>query len=310
MDLLVIGGDGFIGRYLCGELVNRGHAVTSLSRSPDPEVLPEAVQTTTGDVTDYDSIASAFEDKDAAINLTALPPLHQPRPGTFHDTVCIGGAMNVAHAASEHDLDRHVEMSSLGARIDSPMAYWRTQGLGDLVVEYSNLDWTILRPSFVFGEGSETFAFIKRYTTPYVTILPDGGKSPIFQPIWVEDVARMTADAMEHDEHVGQVYDLGGPDVLTFADVTQMLYRAEGKSVRIYSVPMKLAEIALNAADPINAIPLGIDQARALEMSNTTDHNDIGAFGLSESDLLPLAEYLDLQGTASESTWEQEVRTT
>lgn len=301
MDILVTGGDGFVGRYLCAELVERGHTVTSLSRSPDPEVLPSAVQIATGDVTDYDSIAGAFEEKNAAINLTALPPLHQPRPGTFHDTVCIGGAMNVAHAASEHGLDRHVEMSSLGASMDSPMAYWRTQGLGDLVVEYSDLDWTILRPSFIFGDGSETFAFIKRYTTPYITILPDGGEFPTFQPIWVEDVAQMTADALENDDHVGQVYDLGGPDILTFADVTRMLYRAEGKSVRIYSVPMKLAKIALNAADPIKTIPLGIDQARALEMSNTTDHNDIGAFGLSESDLLSLPEHLGVQRSTPET---------
>ena len=88
-----------------------------MSRSPDPEVLPSGVETTTGDVTDYDSIEGAFDGKDASVNLTALPPLHQPRPGTFHDTVCIGGAVNVAHAASEHGVNGHVEMSSLGAEM-------------------------------------------------------------------------------------------------------------------------------------------------------------------------------------------------
>ncbi|MFB9807713.1 NAD(P)H-binding protein [Haladaptatus pallidirubidus] len=174
MNILVTGGDGFVGRHLCAELVDRGHTVTSLSRSPDSTVLPDEVETTTGDVTDYNSIVDAYEGKDAAVNLTALPPLNEPRPGTFHDTVCIGGAVNAAHAASQHDVDRYVEMSSLGAEIDSPIAYWRTQGLGDMVVEYSNLDWVVLRPSFIFGEGSETFAFVKKYTTPYVTILPDG----------------------------------------------------------------------------------------------------------------------------------------
>jgi NADH dehydrogenase len=292
MKTLVVGGDGFVGRYLCAELVNRGHSVTSLSRSPDPEVLPDEVETVTGDVTDYDSIEGAFEGKDAAVNLTALPPLHQPRPGTFHDTVCIGGAMNAAHAASEHDVGQYVEMSSLGAEMHSPIAYWRTQGLGDMVVQYSDLDWVVLRPSFIFGEGSETFAFIKQYTTPYVTVLPDGGKYPTFQPIWVEDMARITADALEDDEHVGEVYDLGGPEVLTFGEVTQMLYRAEGKSVRILSVPMRLAEIGLYALDPIPSIPFGVDQAKALEMSNVADHNDIDAFGLEPSDLLSVEEYL------------------
>lgn len=78
MDILVNGGDGFVGQRLCAELVDRGHTVTSLSRSPDPEVLPDEVETVTGDVTDYDSIEGTFEGKNVAVNLTALPPLHQP----------------------------------------------------------------------------------------------------------------------------------------------------------------------------------------------------------------------------------------
>ena len=203
--------------------------------------------------------------------------------------------MNAAHAASQHDVGRYVEMSSLGADMASPIAYWRTQGIGDMVVQYSDLDWVILRPSFIFGEGSETFTFIKKYTTPYVTVLPDGGKHPMFQPIWVEDMAQITADTLEDDKHVGKTYDLGGPDVLTFGEVTQMLYRAEGKSVKIFSVPMRLAEIGLYALDPVHSIPLGIDQARALEMSNVTDHNDVDAFGLEPSDLRSLRDYLGVE---------------
>lgn len=292
MEILVNGGDGFVGQRLCAELLDRGHTVTSLSRSPDPGVLPDEVETVTGDVTDYDSIEGAFEGKDVAVNLTALPPLHQPQPGTFHDTVCIGGAVNAAHAASEHGVDRYVEMSSLGAEMDSPIAYWRTQGLGDLVVEYSDLDWVVLRPSFIFGEGSETIEFIKKYTTPYVTVLPEGGDEPTFEPIWVGDMATITADAIEDEEHVGKAYDFGGPNVLSFGEVTQMLYRAEGKPVKIFSVPMELAKTGLRMVDPLSVIPLGIDQARALEMSNVTEHNDIDAFGLDESDLLSLSDYL------------------
>lgn len=57
----------------------------------------------------------------------------------------------------------------------SPIAYWRTQELDDRVVEYSDLNWVVLWLSFIFGEGSETIGFIKKYTTPYVTILPEGG---------------------------------------------------------------------------------------------------------------------------------------
>lgn len=292
MDVLVLGGDGFVGRHLCAELIERGHSVAALSRTPEPAVLPDEVATTAGDVTDYSSIEGAFEGKDAAVNLTALPPLHQPRPGTYHDTICTGGVINATRAAEKHEVTRYVEMSSLGVDPHSPIAYWRTQGIGDMVARSSDLDWVIVRPSFIFGEGSETFAFIERYTTPYLTVLPDGGNQLAFQPIWVEDVARMVADTIEDDEHVGKTYDLGGPDVLRFGEVTRMLYKADGKSVTILPVPMLLAKIALYAVDPISRIPLGVDQALALEMSNVTEYNDIDAFGLDESDLMTLAEYL------------------
>lgn len=299
MDVLVAGGDGFVGRYLCAELVDRGHAVTSLSRTPDSSVLPDEVETTTGDVTDYESIEGAFEGQDAAVNLTALPPLHQPQPGTYHDTVCTGGVINTVEAAEHHDVTKYIEMSSLGADSHSSIAYWRTQGLGNMVARYSELDWVVIRPSFIFGDGSETFEFIKQHTTPYLTLLPDGGKQPSFQPIWVEDVARIVADTVEHDEHVGETYDLGGPEVLTFGEVTRMLYRADGKPVTILSVPMQLVIIALYAVDPIASIPFGIDQARALSMTNVTDHNDIDAFGMDESDLTSLSTYL--QETSGQS---------
>lgn len=160
------------------------------------------------------------------------------------------------------------------------------------VVRHSDLDWTILRPSFIFGEDSKTIDFIKKYTTPYVAVLPEGGEIPTFQPIWVRDVAVMMADAVEDDEHVGETYEIAGPEVLDFGQVTKMIYRAEGKPTRIFSVPKELAQGAMYAADPILSIPLGIDQARALEMSNVTEENDVDAFGIEESDLTRLETYL------------------
>lgn len=124
MNILVMGGDGFVGRFLSAELDQRGHDVTALSRSPDESVLPDSVATVEGDVTDYASIVGAFEGQDAAVNLVDLPPLHQPS-GVNHDTVSIGGGFNVIDAAKEHGVDRLVEMSSLGADEAGDTTYWR-----------------------------------------------------------------------------------------------------------------------------------------------------------------------------------------
>lgn len=79
------------------------------------------------------------------------------------------------------------------------------------------------------------------------------------QPIWVGDAASIAVDAIEDDDHVDVVYDLGGPEVSTFGEVTRLLYRAEGRSV---TIPMGLAKLALTAVDPIRSIPLGADPGR------------------------------------------------
>ena len=293
MDVLVTGGDGFVGRYLCDELAERGHSVTALSRDPDPSVFDENVTTAVGDVTAYDSIVDTFAGHDAVVNLVALSPLFQPPSGTSHREVHLHGTENAVRAAEEHSIKRFVQMSALGADSDGETAYIRTKGRAEGVVKDSDLDWTIFRPSVVFGDGGEFVSFTKKVTPPYLAPLPRGGRTR-FQPIWVGDLAPMLADGLD-DEHTGETYELGGPAVLTLADVAKLAYRAEGKPVSVLPVPMGLTKLGMSAVGPLPVIPFGPDQARSLEMDNVVQQNDIGAFGRGESDLTTLASYLDVR---------------
>jgi uncharacterized protein YbjT (DUF2867 family) len=294
MDVMVTGGTGFIGTHLCRELDERGHDVTALSRHPEGADLPDSVETVVGDVTAYDSVSDAIEGHDAVVNLVALSPLFQPKDGDDrHREVHLGGTENVVAAAEEADLDYILQLSALGADADGDTAYIRAKGAAEDVVRNSELAYTIVRPSVVFGEGGEFVAFTKQLTTPYVTGLPGGGRTR-FQPIWVGDIAEILADAVEDDEHRGQTYDIGGPDVLTLGDVTRMVYRAEGKSVRILPVPMPLAGIGMRLADPLPFVPFGTDQYRSLKFDNTVRDNDVTAFGVDPSELLTLADYLGI----------------
>lgn len=293
MDVLVTGGDGFVGRYLCDELAERGHDVTALSRDPDPTVFEEGVSTAVGDVTAYDSMVEQFAGRDAVVNLVALSPLFQPPSGTSHREVHLRGTENAVRAAEEHSVERFVQMSALGADPDGDTAYIRTKGRAEGVVKESALDWTIFRPSVVFGEGGEFVSFTKKVTPPYLAPLPRGGRTR-FQPIWVGDLAPMLADGLD-DEHVGETYEIGGPAVLTLADVAKLAYRAEGKPVSVLPVPMGLTKLGMSAIGPVPMIPFGPDQARSLEMDNVVDENDIGAFGRGESGLTTLASYLGVE---------------
>ena len=293
MKVLVVGGSGFIGTNLCRELKSRGHEVTALSRSPSSEDLPAGVNKAMGNVTAYDSIKEAFEGMDAVYNLVALSPLFKPSGGNeMHDKIHRQGTENVVRAAEKHDVGHLVHMSALGADPDGPTAYIRAKGRAEEIVTESVLEWTVFRPSVVFGDGGEFVSFTKTLAPPYVSALPGGGKTR-FQPIWVGDLVPMMSDALEDEEHVGQVYEIGGPDKMTLAEIAKLIHESDGRSTTVVSVPMGLAKIGLTVAGSVPGFPMGADQYRSLKFDNVTDDNDIGAFDYGTGELTTLKAYLN-----------------
>jgi len=293
MKVLVVGGSGFIGSTLCRELKGRGHEVTALSRSPSSEDLPKGVNKVMGNVADYDSIKGAFEGMDAVYNLVALSPLFKPSGGDgMHDKVHRQGTEHVVRAAEKHEVGHLVQMSALGADPDGPTAYIRSKGEAEEIVTESVLDYTIVRPSVVFGDGGEFVSFTKLLAPPYVSALPGGGKTR-FQPIWVGDLVPMLADAIEDEKHVGQIYEIGGPDKLTLAEIARLIHESDGRSTTIVPVPMGLAKIGLSIGDLVPGFPMGKDQYRSLQFDNVTDDNDLDAFDVSTGELTTLKAYLN-----------------
>ncbi len=293
MDILVTGGTGFIGRHLCRTLGERGHSVTALGRSDPGDDLPEGVDFVEGDVTEFDSLPPAMEHRDAVVHLVSLSPIFAPKGGgRQHELVTVGGTRNVVRAMNETDVDRLIYLSGLGADPEGPTTFIQTKGRAEEIIRATDLDWTIVRPSVVFGSGAEFVPFVKLVTTPYVTGLPSGGNSMRFQPIWVEDLADLLASALEDQATVEQTYELGGPDVYSLAAVTELVYQAAGRSVKIVPVPMPLARIGLTVAEFVPFIPLGRDQYRSLTFDNVTDTNAVEELGGDIEDLRSFNEYL------------------
>ncbi len=301
MNVLVVGGSGFIGTRLCGELVDRGHDVTALARNPEREDLPDGVETAMGDVTAYDSIEEHFEGQDAVVFLVALSPLFEPKGGNRrHDEIHRGGTANCVRAAEEHGVDRFVQLSALGADPNGETHYIRAKGRADEIVRASSLDWVIFQPSIVFGEGGEFVSFVTRLKgmfAPGVPVypLPGGGHETRFQPIWVGDLVEMVADGLEDDDHMGSTYEIGGPEVFTLREVTDLVYESRGESVKVVSLPMGLAGVGLKTLGNVPGFPMGGDQYRSLKLDNTTQANDVDAFGRSTDDLLRFPEYLGVE---------------
>lgn len=293
-EVHVTGGTGFVGSHLCNRLVEDGHDVVALSRSPgeSPIEVGDEVERGEADVTEPESLE--FSDADVVVHLVALSPLLQPKGKTHHE-VTAEGTRNVVEACERDDVAQLVHLSALGADVDGSTRYLRAKGAAEETVRSSDVGSAVFRPSVVFGEGGEFEGFVRRLTTPYVTGLPGGGRNR-FQPLWVGDLVEMIEEAV--DEVRTGVWDIGGPDVLSLADVARLVYLADGRSLRIVSVPMPLARVGLTAVDPLPCIPMGVDQYRSLEIDNVVEgENDVAEFGLSEASMLGFGDYLGVEAS-------------
>lgn len=294
MEILVTGGTGFIGGQLCTELDSRGHSVTALARNPADGDLPESVAVVAGDITDYDAIEGAFEGMDAVVNLVALSPLFKPRGGNqMHDQVHRGGTENAVRAAEVHGVKRFVQLSGIGADPDGPTAFLRAKGQAEEIVKASDMDWVIIRPTVVFGEGGELIPFIRKVALPYLTPLPGGGRTRM-QVIWRGDLIPMLADAVEEDRYVGGTYELGGPDRLTIAQMAELIHRANGRSTAVIPIPMPLAGLGMSLGGLLPGFPFGSDQYKSLKMDLVVSENDVDEFGVEESELRSLRDFLNM----------------
>lgn len=290
MNVIVVGGTGFIGRPLTHELIDRGHSVTVLSRSPSS--VPDGVRSVSGDVRNAESISDAFERMEVVINLVALSPLFEPSGNVTHKAVHLDGTRHIVEAAKANGVEKIVQMSALGADPDGATAYIRAKGQAEAVVTESPIDQVIVRPSVVFGEGGAFVSFTKALTTPYITGLPGGGGTR-FQPIWVDDLVPMLAAVTEDEAYVGMTLKLGGPETLTLAEITRLVYRADGNRVVVLPVPMPFARIGLTIASVIPGVPMGPDQYRSLKFDNTVSDNDVTEFEKTTDNLRTLDNYLE-----------------
>ena len=280
----LIGGGGFVGRYVAQDLLKAGARVRIAQRDPKSAFYLKTqgglgqTQFAAVDVTKPESIARAVHGSDAVVNLVGI------LSGDFH-RVQTEGAGNVAKAAAAAGVAALVHVSAIGADTESPSAYGRSKGEGEAAVRAAFPTATILRPSIVFGREDQ---FVNRFAgmisaVPVVPVLRARAK---FQPVYVGDVAKAVTQALAEPERFGSTtYELGGPDVLTMGALIRWIAEAIGRDPTIIELP-DVAGAALSNLGFLPGAPITRDQWKMLQGDNVvTGANGLDIFGIAATPL-------------------------
>ncbi len=269
--IFITGATGFVGTAIQKAL--KGQPLRLLvrksevgPRNPDATYLP-------GDVTDAASLAGTMEGCSTVIHLVAI--IEEHGDATF-DRVIRRGTENVVAEAKRAGVEQFILMSAMGVRNDPRYPYFFAKHRAEESVKDSGLPWTIFRPSIIFGPGD---GFINQLadlvrSAPVVPIAGTG--QSLFQPISVDEVAKSFAWAVAHPESIGQTYELGGPDILTYDEIIELIQKQLGTSKRTVHLPVGLVRAVVTVTSPLPKKlrpPVTIDQLRMLEIDNCTDRS-------------------------------------
>ena len=287
MRVLVTGATGFVGTHVVNELLRRAHAVAVMARTPEKtrNRYNRPVETVPGDARDRDSVARACQQRDAVVHLVGI--IHEQGEQTF-DRMHREAAESIVAAARAAGARRLLHMSAMGSFPDSPSEYGRTKAAGEAAVRASGLEWTVFRPSVIFGPGDgfvSLLATVVRRNPGFIPVVGPG--TTRFQPVSVRDVARVFADALEKPDTIRRAFEVGGPDVLTLDEIYREIGAAVGKPRKplvhlpiwygrlVASIFEWLAERGVLASPPLTR-----DQLRSLSRDNAADVSaTIAAFG-------------------------------
>jgi len=289
VNVLVTGATGFVGPYVVQALVDAGHHVRVLERTPGSSATLPSQDAVTGDMTDAAALRHAVEGQEVVVHLVAII---NGSPAQF-ERVMSQGTRDLVAAAKEAGVRRFVLMSALGTSEETKelVPYYRAKWAMEQAVKGSGLEHVIFRPSFIFGRGGGALQqFLRIARVAPVTPIVGPGTQRI-QPIWVEDVAAYFAEAIEKPEAANRTFDLGGPDVVTWNEFWSRLKRAAGARRPSVHVPFGLMRVQAAILEKLPNAPVTRDQLTMLEAGdNVVASSDaVDTFGLP---LVPLDEQL------------------
>lgn len=278
-QVVVFGGSGFLGRHVVRALAKRGYRIVVAVRRPDlanhlqPLGNVGQIRAVQANLRYRSSVEQAAKGADVVVNLAGI--LKQSGRQTFTSVQSVG-AQIVADAAKAQGA-RLVHVSAIGADLASASAYARTKAEAENAALAAVKDAVILRPSIIFGPEDgffNLFAGMARIS-PFLPLI--GGGNTRFQPVYVGDVAEAVARAVDGKVAGGRIYELGGPEVLTFRQCMELVCKETFRKRLLLPLPWFAARTMARLTGWLPGAPITSDQLILLQSDNVVSADALKA---------------------------------
>ncbi len=274
MRVFVTGATGYIGGFILKELQRQGYKARCLVRNYEQaeRINANGTEAVIGDVTDPKSLQGVLTNIDAVIHLVAIIKEIKKQNITF-ERLNVEGTQNMVDEALRQGVDRFIHMSALGADVNGKTAYFRTKGKAETLVRQSGLNYTIFRPSFIFGPHDAVYTMLADVLkkAPLGLMPVFGFRKYRHQPVSVFDVARGFVHALENEKTLRKTYDVGGPHPITYREQLKSVAETIGKKVLLLPQPMLLSRLAVALLNIRPNAPIDQDRLTMLTKDNICD---------------------------------------
>ena len=272
----ILGGGGFIGRYLVRNLTKKNYRCIISTRKAfqkgylKTQATPGAIELIDWNPNNFSELKEAIKNSDVVINLIGI--LYENRKQKFYN-IHTNIPEAVAKICSESDVKKFIHVSAIGASENSKSLYQKSKYQGEVKALENFKNTVVIRPSVVCGtEDNFTNLFSKLSILP---VIPVVGINYNFQPILVNDVADAIVHAIELKGNEGKIYEIGGPKVISFGDMVKSILKTINKKRCVVPMPMPIAKIQSSILSLLPIAPIITkDQCEILsEADNVVSNN-------------------------------------
>jgi len=269
-----------VGSYILDELLAQGHQAKLLVRADSESKLStfSQIEAVFGNVSDINKIEETLDDCEAAIYLIGI--IRQfPGKGITFEELHFQSAKRVIHAAEKAGVKRFILMSANGVKPNGT-PYQSSKWLAEQVLKESTLDWTIFRPSLIFGDPRGRVEFCSQLRDDMLSLpipaplfhrglIPKNAGEFEMSPIHVKNVATIFVNALSKESTFGKRYDLGGPDIFTWKQLIKQIAAGYGKTKWTMPAPVFPIKLVAGMLDRFSFFPIAKDQLIMLMEGNT-----------------------------------------